>query len=122
MSEQVRVASRWRWRNELRIAEVYAVDLSADALEIATRQCGAAAAGRASEVSAEQCAGSDWPSVSASFHDFDFVVSNPPYVGKNEADKVQRSVIEFEPQDGGVFRRERTGCHSSADCSRRTLR
>ncbi len=31
------------------------------------------------------------------FHDLDFVVSNPPYVGLHEADKVQRSVKEFEP-------------------------
>ena len=28
---------------------------------------------------------------------FDFVLSNPPYVGKHEADKVQREVREFEP-------------------------
>ena len=32
------------------------------------------------------------------FRDLDFVVSNPPYVGLDEADKVQRSVKEFEPQ------------------------
>jgi methylase of polypeptide subunit release factors len=31
------------------------------------------------------------------FHHLDFVVSNPPYVGLDEADKVQRSVKEFEP-------------------------
>jgi release factor glutamine methyltransferase len=30
--------------------------------------------------------------------DFDFVVSNPPYVGFDEADKVQKSVRDFEPQ------------------------
>lgn len=29
---------------------------------------------------------------------FDFVVSNPPYVGESEADKVQRQVREFEPK------------------------
>jgi release factor glutamine methyltransferase len=29
---------------------------------------------------------------------FDFVVSNPPYVGLGEADKVQRVVREHEPQ------------------------
>jgi len=29
---------------------------------------------------------------------FDFVLSNPPYVGKLEADKVQREVREFEPR------------------------
>jgi len=32
------------------------------------------------------------------FRNFDFVVSNPPYVGLHEADKVQRSVFEFEPR------------------------
>lgn len=32
------------------------------------------------------------------FCDFDFVVSNPPYVGFNEADKVQHSVFEYEPK------------------------
>jgi len=31
-------------------------------------------------------------------HDFDFVISNPPYVGNDEADKVQRSVFEYEPR------------------------
>ncbi len=29
---------------------------------------------------------------------FDFVISNPPYVGEREADKVQRQVREFEPR------------------------
>jgi release factor glutamine methyltransferase len=29
---------------------------------------------------------------------FDFVVSNPPYVGRSEADKVQREVREHEPE------------------------
>ena len=29
---------------------------------------------------------------------FDFIVSNPPYVGKDEVDKVQREVREFEPR------------------------
>ena len=29
---------------------------------------------------------------------FDFVVSNPPYVGEQEADKVQKQVREFEPR------------------------
>ncbi len=32
------------------------------------------------------------------FRDFDFVVSNPPYVGFTEADKVQKSVFKFEPR------------------------
>ncbi|PYP84683.1 MAG: peptide chain release factor N(5)-glutamine methyltransferase [Candidatus Angelobacter sp. Gp1-AA117] len=29
---------------------------------------------------------------------FDFVISNPPYVGESEADKVQKQVREFEPK------------------------
>jgi len=29
---------------------------------------------------------------------FDFVISNPPYVGRNEVDLVQREVREFEPR------------------------
>ena len=32
------------------------------------------------------------------FIDLDFVVSNPPYVAFSEADKVQKSVFEFEPR------------------------
>ena len=32
------------------------------------------------------------------FENFDFVVSNPPYVGFDEADKVQKSVRDFEPR------------------------
>ena len=32
------------------------------------------------------------------FGNFDFVVSNPPYVGFDEADKVQKSVRDFEPR------------------------
>ena len=29
---------------------------------------------------------------------FDFVISNPPYVGEADADKVQKQVREFEPK------------------------
>ncbi len=41
-----------------------------------------------------------------SFANFDFVVSNPPYVGFGEADKVQKSVRDFEPRMA-VFAGER---------------
>jgi release factor glutamine methyltransferase len=39
---------------------------------------------------------------------FDFVVANPPYVGRDEVDKVQREVREFEPRVawGGLERGE----------------
>ncbi len=40
------------------------------------------------------------------FENLDFVVSNPPYVGFDEADKVQKSVRDFEPQMA-VFAGER---------------
>ena len=107
--------------SELKNAEVYGVDLSADALEVARANAArlqleqrlrflrcdvltpvsenpdvchperienAAADDRSRRI----------PFAGISFDDFDFVVSNPPYVGKNEADKVQRSVFEFEPR------------------------
>jgi release factor glutamine methyltransferase len=79
--------------NELKTAEVYAVDLSADALEIAR-----ANAARLQLDDRVKFLQSNVLEALADVHDFDFVVSNPPYVGKNEADKVQRSVFEFEPR------------------------
>ncbi len=33
------------------------------------------------------------------FADFDFIVSNPPYVGESEADQVQLEVRKFEPRN-----------------------
>ena len=96
--------------NELKSAEVYAVDLSAEALEIAR-----ANAARLQLDGRVKFLQSNVLEALAGVHDFDFVVSNPPYVGKNEADKVQRSVFEFEPRHGSVFRRERSRCHSPAN-------
>ena len=79
--------------NELKGAEVFGVDLSADALEIAR-----ANAARLQLDGRVKLLQSNVLEALAGGHDFDFVVSNPPYVGKNEADKVQRSVFEFEPR------------------------
>ncbi|MGO9516549.1 MAG: peptide chain release factor N(5)-glutamine methyltransferase, partial [Candidatus Korobacteraceae bacterium] len=95
--------------HELKDAEVYAVDLSTDALEIARAN--------AARLQLEQrvhffranvlCVipSQDFnPSrgtptqEETRFRDLDFVVSNPPYVGFSEADKVQKSVFEFEPK------------------------
>ena len=79
--------------HELKNAEVYAVDLSADALEIA--RANAARLQLDGKVTFLQC---NVLAALADRRDFDFVVSNPPYVGNDEADKVQRSVFEFEPR------------------------
>ncbi len=110
--------------HELRDAEVYAVDLSAEALEIA--RANAARLQLDQRVRFLQCdvlspipnqnstiipnplaviPNEDFsPSRgiaindTALLSDFDFVVSNPPYVAFSEADKVQKSVQEFEPR------------------------
>jgi release factor glutamine methyltransferase len=79
--------------NELKTAEVFGVDLSADALEVAR-----ANAARLQLDGRVKFLHSNVLEALAGVRDFDFVVSNPPYVGKNEADKVQRSVFEFEPR------------------------
>ena len=105
--------------HELPDAEVYAVDLSAEALEIA--RANAVRLQLDKRVRFLQCnvlePVLDEPSSSrtlgvipsedfspsrgtcfSDFRDFDFVVSNPPYVAFSEADKVQKSVQEFEPR------------------------
>jgi release factor glutamine methyltransferase len=77
---------------ELPIAEVHATDNSAAALEIARAN--------AARNQLEKC---------IHFHEtdllqglgenFDFIVSNPPYVGDSEADQVQLEVRKFEPRN-----------------------
>lgn len=79
--------------HELKSAEIYGVDLSAEALEVAR-----ANAARLQLDGRVRFLRSDVLEALADRHDFDLVVSNPPYVGLNEADKVQRSVFEFEPR------------------------
>jgi release factor glutamine methyltransferase len=81
---------------ELPQAEIHATDISPEALEIA--EANAARHQMTSRIH---------------FHDtdllkglptryFDFVVSNPPYVGESEEDTVQLEVRKFEPR-GAVF-------------------
>jgi len=79
--------------HELKSAEVYAVDVSADALEIAR-----ANAARLQLDGRVRFMQSNVLEALADVCDFDFVVSNPPYVGFGEADKVQKSVRDFEPR------------------------
>ena len=103
--------------HELKDAEIYAVDVSAEALEIARAnaarlqlehrvrflQCnvlGPVLKPSATVVPSEGSSPSRGTSLSEGniFRDFDFVVSNPPYVAFSEADKVQKSVFEYEPR------------------------
>jgi release factor glutamine methyltransferase len=79
--------------HELKGAEIYGVDLSAEALEIACVN-----AARLQLDGRVRLLQSNVLEALAETRDFDFVVSNPPYVGFDEADKVQRSVFEYEPK------------------------
>ena len=78
--------------SELPHAEIHACDISEEALEIARVNAARLALG--GRVLFRK---SDLISVYAGEH-FDFVISNPPYVGECDADKVQKQVREFEPK------------------------
>ena len=99
---------------ELPQAEVHAVDLSPEALDVARLN--------AQRLGAQvQFAVSDVLASVPRDATFDFVVSNPPYVGLNEADKVQEVVKHYEPhmalfagEDGlSVIRRLITQSHEA---------
>lgn len=77
---------------ELPHAEIYATDISAAALEIA--RANAARLQLDSRVQFHH--GDLLQGLSAPF---DFVVSNPPYVGESEEDQVQLDVRKFEPRN-----------------------
>jgi release factor glutamine methyltransferase len=78
---------------ELPQSEIHAVDISPAALEIA--RANAARHQLDSRVQFHQA------DLLAGFetNSFDFVVSNPPYVGESEADQVQLEVRKFEPRN-----------------------
>ena len=78
---------------ELPLAEIHATDISAAALEIARAN---AARHQLEERVEFQCV-----DLLGGFRasSFDIVVSNPPYVGKSEADQVQLEVRKFEPRN-----------------------
>jgi len=81
---------------ELPTAEIHATDISAEALEFA--RANAARLELISRIEFRQADLLDgFPPAS-----FDFVVSNPPYVGESEEDSVQLEVRKFEPR-GAVF-------------------
>jgi release factor glutamine methyltransferase len=78
--------------SELPQVEIHACDISEEALEMA--RANAARLGLGSQVLFRK---SDLLSIYEN-EKFDFVISNPPYVGEIDADKVQRQVREFEPK------------------------
>jgi release factor glutamine methyltransferase len=77
---------------ELAGAEIHATDISASALEIAR----ANAARHQLEDRIEFHQGDLLDGLRPPF---DFIVSNPPYVGESEADQVQLDVRKFEPNN-----------------------
>jgi len=76
---------------ELPDAEIHATDISAAALEIAR-----ANAARHQLENRIQFHQTDL--IEGLKPDFDFIVSNPPYVGESEEDQVQLEVRKFEPR------------------------
>ncbi len=78
---------------ELPQAEIHAIDISAAALEVA--RANASRHQLDSRIRFHQA------DLLAEFEHnyFDFVVSNPPYVGESEEDQVQLEVRKFEPHD-----------------------
>ncbi|HEV2175670.1 MAG TPA: peptide chain release factor N(5)-glutamine methyltransferase [Terriglobia bacterium] len=77
-------------------ASLVATDISYPALAVASRN--AARLGLSSNVRFLHGDLLDHFVSGALKNTFDFVVSNPPYVGRDEMDKVQREVREFEPR------------------------
>jgi release factor glutamine methyltransferase len=77
---------------ELPTAQIHATDISSEALEVA--RANAARHELTSRIEFHQADLLDGFSPTS----FDFVVSNPPYVGESEEDSVQLEVRKFEPR------------------------
>ena len=79
--------------NELPTAQIHATDISPEALEVA--RANAARHNLTSRIEFHQAdlLNGFLPS------SFDFIVSNPPYVGESEEDSVQLEVRKFEPRN-----------------------
>jgi release factor glutamine methyltransferase len=78
---------------ELAQAEIHATDISSAALEVA--RANAARLQLESRIRFHECDLLD----SIEKNSFDFVVSNPPYVGESEEESVQLEVRKFEPKN-----------------------
>ena len=78
---------------ELPAAEIHATDISAEALEVARANAARHELGANIQFHQADLLGK------LPRGEFDFVVSNPPYVGQSEEDEVQLEVRKFEPRD-----------------------
>ena len=78
---------------ELPSAEIHATDICAEALEVARANAARHELGARIKFHQTDLLGTMPPEV------FDFVVSNPPYVGQSEEDQVQLEVRKFEPRN-----------------------
>ncbi len=76
---------------ELPAAEIHAVDISADALEVARGNARRLGLGSRVQFHEADLLSGFPPRF------FDFVVSNPPYIGTTEKDSLQPEVLDFEP-------------------------
>ncbi len=87
---------------ELPSAEIHATDISAEALEVA--QANATRHELSSRIHfyradlLKDLTLNGRPAAGSPLAEFDFVVSNPPYVGESEEDHVQLEVRKFEPR------------------------
>jgi release factor glutamine methyltransferase len=79
--------------SELPAAEIHATDISSDALDIARANAARLEPASRIEFHRGDLLGGFSPAA------FDFVVSNPPYVGESEEDSVQLEVRKFEPRN-----------------------
>jgi len=78
---------------ELPAAEIHATDISAEALEVARANATRHDLGGRIKFHQTDLLGA------LPRQEFDFVVSNPPYVGQSEEDQVQLEVRRFEPRN-----------------------
>ena len=93
MSAPVPAALHWPWPKNCLTAEIHATEISPTALEIA--RANAARLQLEARVQFHQTDLLQGVEPGA----FDFVVSNPPYVGESEEDQVQLEVRKYEPRN-----------------------
>lgn len=79
---------------ELPLAKVTAIDISADALAVAKRN--AKHHGALNRI--QFCLGDLFPKGDSFPVEYDFILSNPPYIASNEFDSLEPEITSFEPK------------------------